>query len=415
MSYGFLLDVALILIFTKLFGLLTKRIEMPQVVGALFAGLVLGPVGFNILQETEFLHQLSEIGVIILMFGAGLETDINELKSSGKSYLVIAAFGVVIPLLVGFFIAHKFNIDPNAMLENVFIGVILTATSVSITVETLKEMGKLSTRSGNAILGAALIDDILGIVALTIVTSFADSDVDIAIVLFKIVAFFALSIFIGFFLHKLVDKIMLKNNAHLQRYPVLAFAFALLYAFIAETYFGVANITGAFIAGLIISHTAQSYYVMRRVNIAGYMIFGPIFFASIGLQATISDMNGEILLFTLVITLAAILTKVVGCGMGAKICGYPNQSALRVGIGMVSRGEVALIIATKGVALGLLSAYFFTPIIIMVVITTISTPILLKIAYKDRNHDTVYAENKMGEQIAVSKRIIERDEAKINT
>ncbi len=408
MDYGFLLDVALILIFTKVFGLFTKRVEMPQVVGALLAGLVLGPMGLNVLQETEFLHQLSEIGVIILMFGAGLETDINELKSSGKSCLVIAAFGVVLPLIVGYFIASYFNTDPSAMLENIFIGVVLTATSVSITVETLKEMGKLSTRSGNAILGAALIDDIIGIVALTMVTSFSDSNVDIVVVMFKIVAFFALSLLIGFFLHKFIDKIMLSNNSHLQRYPVLAFAFCLLYAYIAEVVFGVANITGAFIAGLIIANTVQSYYVMRRVNIVGYMIFGPIFFASIGLQAVIPDMSGDIIAFTVLITLAAIFTKIIGCGIGAKLCGHPNQSALRVGVGMVSRGEVALIVATKGIALGILSTTFFTPIIIMVVVTTVITPIMLKIVYKDKDHKTVYEDNKMGEQLSVSKRIIPR-------
>lgn len=409
MDYGFLLDVALILIFTKLFGLFTRRVEMPQVVGALLAGLVLGPMGLNMLQETEFLSQLSEIGVIILMFGAGLETDIKELKDSGKSCAVIAAFGVIIPLVVGYLIAAYFNTDPNAMLENVFIGVILTATSVSITVETLKEMGKLSTRSGNAILGAALIDDILGIIALTLVTSFADPDVEIMLVLGKILVFFALSLVLGFVLHKLIDIWMLSNNKNLQRYPVLAFAFCLIYAFVAEEVFGVANITGAFIAGLIISNTAQTYYVMRRVNIIGYMIFGPIFFASIGLQANISGMSSEIVVFTVLITIAAILTKIVGCGLGAKLCGHPNRSALRVGVGMVSRGEVALIVATKGMALGILSDSFFTPIIVMVVVTTVITPILLKYVYMDKDYETVYEDNEMGEKIAVSKRVIIHD------
>ncbi len=408
MSYDFLLDIGLILVFTKVFGLLTKRIDMPQVVGALVAGIVLGPLCLNLLQETEFLHQLSEIGVVILMFGAGLETDVRELKQSGKSYLVIALLGVIVPLGLGFLLASYFNTGMDVMLENVFIGIILTATSVSITVETLKEMGKLSTRSGNAILGAALIDDVLGIVALTLVTSLSDASVSIAIVLFKILAFFVISGIVGVVLHKLIDKWMMSHNDHLQRYPVLAFAFCLLYAFIAEEIFGVAGITGAFIAGLIISHTAQAEYVSRRVNITGYMLFGPVFFASIGMQAVLDQMSLDIIIFTVLLTITAILSKVVGCGFGARMMKYPRRSALRVGVGMVSRGEVALIVATKGMALGLLSQKFFTPIIVMVVITTVITPILLKVVYKDKEHETVYADNERGEQMIRRKRVTKR-------
>ena len=189
-SYSFLMTVAIILLSTKLLGLLTKRIAMPQVVGALLAGLILGPACLGVIHETTFLDQIAEIGVIVLMFTAGLETDIGELKRSGKASFLIALIGVIVPLAGGFVIASIFNTQSDAFLQNVFIGVILTATSVSITVETLKEMGKLSTRSGNAILGAALIDDILGIIALTLITSFADPSVKIGIVLIKIAAFF---------------------------------------------------------------------------------------------------------------------------------------------------------------------------------------------------------------------------------
>ena len=189
-SYSFLMTVAIILLSTKLLGLLTKRIAMPQVVGALLAGLILGPACLGVIHETTFLDQIAEIGVIVLMFTAGLETDIGELKRSGKASFLIALIGVIVPLAGGFVIASIFNTQSDAVLQNVFIGVILTATSVSITVETLKEMGKLSTRSGNAILGAALIDDILGILALTLITSLADPSVKIGIVLIKIAAFF---------------------------------------------------------------------------------------------------------------------------------------------------------------------------------------------------------------------------------
>lgn len=388
MSYYFLLDVALIIIATKLFGLLTRRIEMPQVVGALIAGLVLGPACLNILQETDFLMRVSEIGVIILMYSAGLETDISELKKSGKASFIIAVLGVLLPLIGGFAVGYAFNSDPSAIMENVFIGVILTATSVSITVETLKEMGKLSTRSGNAILGAALIDDVLGIIALTIVTSLASGDVNIGIVLAKIVAFFVISGVLGYFMHGWVNKWMMKSDKDRRRFSVLAFAFCLIYSFVAEEYFGVADITGAFIAGLIIANTRRSHYIAHRTESLGYMFFTPVFFASIGLKAVIPEVTPFVITFGITITIVAILSKIVGCGLGAKLCGMPNGTSIRIGVGMISRGEVALIIAAKGISMGILGETVFTPIIIMVIITTVITPILLKIVYRDK-HEAV--------------------------
>ena len=205
-TYNFLLDLALILFSTKILGLLTRRLQMPQVVGALLAGLILGPGMFNIISQTDFIHSSAEIGVIVLMFCAGMETDVDELKNSGKASLIIATLGVIVPLIGGFAVAHFFNrpgmIESDAtssiLLQNIFIGVILTATSVSITVETLKELGKLKTHAGSTILGAAVIDDILGIIALTIITSMADSSVNIGVVLLKIVAFFVFAGVAGF-------------------------------------------------------------------------------------------------------------------------------------------------------------------------------------------------------------------------
>ena len=258
-SYRYLLDVALILLSTKFFGLLTRRIEMPQVVGALLAGIILGPAALGIVQESEFLDHIAEIGVIVLMFSAGLETDITELKNSGKKSFVIALVGVIVPLLAGYVLASFFNTDANAMLQNMFIGVILTATSVSISVETLKEMGKLSTPSGNAILGAALIDDILGIVALTIITGMADTTVNLGEVMLKIVVFFILAVVVGIFARKGIEKFFDRYQKVHRRFSILSFAFCLLFAYVAEAWFGVADITGAFIAGLIISGTRDVY------------------------------------------------------------------------------------------------------------------------------------------------------------
>lgn len=395
-SYRYLLDVALILLSTKVFGLLTRRIEMPQVVGALVAGLLLGPACFNIVQESEFLDHIAEIGVIVLMFSAGLETDISELKKSGRNSFIIAVIGVLVPLIAGYVLASFFNTEPDAFLQNMFIGVILTATSVSISVETLKEMGKLSTPSGNAILGAALIDDILGIVALTIITGMADTSVQLGEIMLKIVAFFVLAVVVGVFARKGIEKLFDRYQKVHRRFSILSFAFCLLFAYVAEAFFGVADITGAFIAGLIISGTSRCNYVQMRIETLSYLLISPVFFASIGLKVVLPQMSTSIMIFSVLLLVLAILTKIVGCGLGAKLCRYENIQSLRIGIGMVSRGEVALIVASKGMKVGLMKEAFFGPIIIMVVLTTVVTPILLKIVFKNRENDPdVYASSEL--------------------
>lgn len=384
MEFGYLLDLALILVSTKLLGMLTRKIQMPQVVGALLAGLILGPACLGWLQANDFISLISELGVIVLMFSAGLETDIKELKKCGVASTVIAVLGVVVPLLGGWFIASMFNKSGNAntMLQNIFIGVILTATSVSITVETLKELGKLSTHSGNAILGAALIDDVLGIIALTIITSCADPSISLTVVLFKILAFFAFCGVVAYLFIKFVRPWMNSYRTDLRRFSVLSFVFCLFMAYCAEEWFGVSDITGAFVAGLILSGTKRTPYIISRFDTVSFMLLSPVFFASVGLKVTLNAMSSSILIFTLLILVVAILSKVVGCGLGAKLCGYTNLQSAKIGIGMISRGEVALIVASKGAALGLMVNDFFAPIIIVVVVTTIITPILLKLIYK---------------------------------
>lgn len=386
-DYSYLLSIALILISTKVLGLFSKKIKLPQVVGALIAGVIMGPACLGWIHNTEMLSCLSEIGVIVLMFAAGLETDINELKRTGKASFLIALIGVIVPLLGGAAAAYFFNdsVDGNKMLQNIFIGIILTATSVSITVETLKEMGKLSTPAGNAILGAAIIDDILGIIALTMVISMADSSVSIGIVLLKILGFFVFTFVAAVGYHYAFKKWTDNNPVKLRRYVVISFAFCLVLAYCAEEFFGVADITGAFFAGLAISGTKKADYVTKRFDTLSYLLLSPIFFASIGLKVVLPKMNLEIVLFTVIICLVAVLTKVIGCGLGAKICKYSNKEALQIGVGMISRGEVALIVANKGEAVGLMSDKFFAPIVIMVVLTTIITPVLLKVVFKDKN------------------------------
>ena len=404
--------LALILLSTKVFGLLTRRVRLPQVVGALLAGLILGPACLGILHQTDFIYQVSEIGVIVLMFCAGLETDIDELKRTGKASFVIALFGVLIPLVGGFAVAAYFNrpgmlestASTSLMLQNIFIGVILTATSVSISVETLKEMGKLNTRAGNAILGAAIIDDILGIIALTIITSLADSSVNVFLVLGKIVAFFVFVGVGGYLLHIVFQKWVKGYERDLRRFVILAFVICLVFSYCAEEFFGVADITGAFFAGLIITKTTHTDYIARRFSTLSYLLLSPVFFANIGLQVVLPKMSTMIIVFAVVLVLVAVLTKVVGCGLGAKLCKYSNQDCMRIGTGMISRGEVALIVASKGNAVGLMSANLLGPVVIVVVITTIIAPIFLKMTFSGKKKESAYEENNL------MKKVHEREE-----
>ena len=386
MSYKYLLDIALILLSTKLLGLVTRRFNLPQVVGALLAGVILGPSVLNILHETNFITRMAELGVIVLMFTAGLESDISKLKSTGKHSFIIALLGVIIPLVGGTIVAYIFNdgslTTVSELLQNVFIGTILTATSVSITVETLKELGKISEKSANIILGAAVIDDVLGILVLTLVSSLADSSINIWIVIIKILGFLAFSLVIGYLLYVFFDKWISKYDIDKRRFVIGAFVICLLLSFLAEEFFGVADITGAFIAGVILSKNKETSYIANRFDIISYMLLSPIFFASIGINMTIPKMSISVVVMTIVLIIVAILTKIIGCGIGAKLCGYSNCEVIQIGIGMISRGEVALILANKGMKLGIMNSYFLPPIIIMVIITTIITPILLKRAYR---------------------------------
>ena len=295
-SYKYLLDLAIILLSTKVLSLVTKKFQMPQVVGALLAGLLLGPAVLGVITETDFIDQVAELGVIVLMFSAGLETDIKELKKSGKASFIIALLGVLIPLAAGFGIAFIFNrpelIESTAttstFLQNMFIGVILTATSVSISVETLKEMGKLKTHSGNAILGAAIIDDILGIIALTIVTSMADSSVSLGMVLLKIVGFFAFALIAGVAFYYGYKKWEELTNRPLHRHAIMVFVFCLLLSYCAEVFFGVADITGAFVAGLVVSKTQRTQWLASKFDTISYMLLSPLFFCKYRYQSCTS-------------------------------------------------------------------------------------------------------------------------------
>ena len=390
MSYGYLLDLALILLSTKVLSLVTKRFKLPQVVGALLAGLILGPAVFNVIDETDFIKQLAEVGVIVLLFTAGLESNLSEFKKSGKTSFIVATMGVIIPLIGGTILAYCINdgkVDNvNIFVQNIFIGSVLTATSVSITVETLRELGKVSTSVGNIIVGAAIIDDVLGMLVLTVITSLADSSVSVVMVVVKIVSFFIFSVIVGIITYKLFNKWVDKYDIDKRRFVIVSFVICLLLSFSAEKFFGVADITGAYIAGLVLSSNKETIYITKRFETLSYILLSPVFFASVGLNVKLPDLNGKIVIITIALIAVAILTKIIGCGLGAKLCGYNNMESIQIGSGMVTRGEVTLIIASKGLALGLMSSYFLTPVILMVVFTSIFTPILLKIVFsKDKS------------------------------
>lgn len=390
MSYRYLLDLALILLSTKVLSLVKKRFKLPQVVGSLLAGLILGPAVLNIIHETDFIKQLAEVGVIVLLFNAGLESNLSEFKKSGKTSFIVAVMGVMIPLIGGTILAYCINHgkveNVSVFVQNIFIGSVLTATSVSITVETLRELGKVSTSVGNIIVGAAIIDDVLGMLVLTIITSLAGSSVSVIKVIVKIVGFFIFSIIVGIITYKLFNKWVDKYDIDKRRFVIVSFVICLLLSFSAEEFFGVADITGAYIAGLVLSSNKETIYITKRFETLSYILLSPVFFASVGLNVKLPDLNGEIVIITIALIVVAILTKIIGCGLGAKLCGYNNMESIQIGSGMVTRGEVTLIIASKGLALGLMSSYFLTPVILMVVFTSIFTPILLKIVFsKDKS------------------------------
>lgn len=388
MNYEFLLWIALILISTKVLGLLCKAVNLPEVVGALLAGVILGPSALNLMSMQgdtgTLLGYVAEMGVIFLMFSAGLDTDLKELKANLGASFITALIGVIVPLIGGmigyalYFGEDLSNYDQ--MLQSLFVGVVLTATSVSITVETLREMGKLSGKVGMTILGAAIIDDILGMIVLAVVSSMKDTSVKPAAVLIKIVLYFVLILVL--FLATTHLEFAISKNDHKRRVAIFAIAFCFILAYVSEVGFGIADITGAYFAGVMLCRSKIRDYVDIKIHDVSTVFFSCIFFASVGLKVTMGGMTLKIWLFAVILTVIAIITKMIGCGLGAKICKFTWKESLQTGVGMISRGEVALIVAEKGRQVGLINEDLFAPIILVVIITTLITPILLKVVFK---------------------------------
>lgn len=385
-AYSVFLDLALIIISAKLFGLLARKCKMPQVVGEILAGLIIGPCILNWVQLTDYIGKTAEIGVVLLMFGTGLGTNLNDLKKAGPKALVIACAGVFVPLVAGTVLygaCYGFGaVGSPEFFKAVFIGTIMTATSVSITVATLQELGKISSFVGTTIVSTAIIDDVIGILVLTCVISAGTASGGIGMVFLKTALFIVFSGIIAFAGYKAM-KWLDNRYPHTQRVPIISLAFCFIMAYVAEAWFGVADITGAYIAGVILCSIQDARYVSRKIDISSYMLFGPVFFASVGLKTDISGLTPAILLFSIGFVLVALLSKILGCGAISRLVGFKGKDCFRIGIGMMTRGEVALIVTQKGLDVGLIDSTYFAAVILLILISSILTPVCLKLLFRE--------------------------------
>ncbi len=384
-AYECFKDLAIIIIFAKIFGLIAKKLKAPQVVGQIAAGLIIGPSMLGLVQQSDFLSMMAEIGVVLLMFSAGLETNLKELVKTGPVALTIACAGVFVPLVMGwalygvFFGFAPFGSDE--FFRGVFIGTIMTATSVSITVQTLRELGHLKGRVGTIIMSAAIIDDVIGIIVLTFVIGFRSADAKPAVVAIKTLLFILFSVVVGFLIYMLF-KALDKHSLHHRRIPIFGLALCFIMAFCAEKFFGIADITGAYVAGIILCNLRDAEYIAGKMDISSYMLFGPVFFASIGLKTSFDGFTLNLLWFSLAFVAVALIAKVIGCGLMAKVWKFNNKESLKIGVGMMTRGEVALIVAQKGLAVNMVEPAYFTSVILLILCSSVVSPILLKLLYR---------------------------------
>jgi Kef-type K+ transport system membrane component KefB len=382
-----ILQIAILILAAKAAGLLSTRLKQPAVLGELLAGLILGPTLLGIFQwplfsahhTEETIFELAELGVIMLMFMAGLEVDIGEMLRTGRIALIAGVLGVIAPLLLGGAIALLFN---HSLLSSIFIGLVLTATSVSISAQTLLELGVIKSREGLALLSAAVVDDVLVILVLSIFLALTDSSGGgagggVASVVLSMLGFFAIAIPIGLWL-------LPRLTYRIERLPISesvvswAIVATMLFAFAAEAFGQIAAITGAFLAGIFFGRTRLRREVSQGMHTVAYAFLVPLFLVSIGLKVDARSLSGTAILFMLAITLIAILSKVLGAGLGARLAGMPWNASLRVGVGMISRGEVGLIVASIGLRQGLIDDAIFASMVMMVLLTTLVTPFLLR-------------------------------------
>lgn len=414
--YEVLLPLACILAMTTVFGILAKRSGLPSVIGMLLTGILIsllryipgvteGTVVYDaFFSETikGYYELLAKIGVVFIMFSAGLGTDISKIKATGKMAVIVTILGVIAPMGLGFLVAYCFDyFTPIALIDgfdgvvgevnlisDLFYGAILTATSVSITVATLKELGRLDSKVGTAIVAAAVIDDIIGIVILSVLTGLSaqgSGEVDFftnptpLMVIIKIIAFFVFAILFGFFARKFFRWFGSRFDGRL-RVAILAISFGFFYAYMAEKVFGVADITGAYVAGIMLCGMHASQYEGYKVDTLSLLIFTPMFFANIGIQYfNFDSFSGIWLGFGLLYVLAALIGKFCGCGLGGLICKYSLRESMEIGAGMMVRAEVVLVCAKTGLDSGLVSQSVMTYVCVIIILTSFLVPVLLKV------------------------------------
>ena len=387
----FLLEIVILLGAASLGGWAAKKIQMPAVLGQIVAGILIGPSLFGWIQGTsELVHIMSEIGVIFLMFLAGLETDLQELRKSGKSSSIIALGGVVVPFVLGTVIPYLFfkhhlpqGTPHQQFLYATYIGTILTATSVSISVSVLRDMNLLGSKQGISILGAAIIDDVIGILLLAVIIGIVSpgQNSNIGWLLLKMGIFFVGVLVIGYIISNLTIRFA-RGHVWGERIVTFSILLCFLLAFFSEA-FQVAAITGAYAAGVICGTTPYRSKINKRIQVLAYSLFTPIFFISIGLKAEISADMLQYIGYGLVVVGIAIAGKMIGCGLGAHWSGFSFKHSLQIGVGMIARAEVALIVATQGLNRHVITNATFTSIVLLVVISTLVTPPLLKYLFKN--------------------------------
>lgn len=396
-----LLSVGVIVIFAKYFGVLARKIGIPEVAGMIVAGLLLRFIPwFNNFGGTEpdvicaeanrFISIMAEIGVILIMFSAGLSTNLKSLIKSGIKSTIIACMGVFVPLIMGTVMAFCFfgfnGFGTAEFFKCLFVGTILTATSVSISVAVLKEFGKIKTDVGQTIISSAIIDDVIGIIVLTIVLGVSSGNGGYIEIILKTLAFFACALVVGFIVYKLF-KWYDKRHPRSHRIPIYALGVALIFAYCAEKFFGIADITGAYIAGIVLCNLHDASYMESKIDINAYMLFSPVFFASIGLKTNLSGLTLDLLWFAIAFVIIGCISKIIGCGGISKALGFNWRESYQIGLGMMVRGEVALIVATKGLNNNLITPEYFSAVILLIIVSSMLVPILLKRAFGIKKGD----------------------------
>ena len=415
-AYKILLPLGLLLLLSKVFSLLLGKIKVPQVIGYLIAGLTVGAIYLIPNQQilTTYTHDgisfFAKIGVILIMFSAGMETDIRKVKKVGPAAFTVALFGVITPMLLTFLMAYLFDVinnNPINIFSELYYGVILTATSVSITVATLKEMGKLDSKVGSCLVSAAIIDDVMGIIVLSLVISLSGSNtsgndfasmilnatnqqgntvLNIGLILLFMAIYFGLTFVVGYFTRKLFNFLGSRYPHHI-RIVIISLAFCLIWSYVSE-FFNIADITGAYLMGLILSSTVAHGYIDHRAETTCNYLFGPIFFGSIAMSLYQSNIDFSdpvflsFLVFGAMWIIMGILGKIIGCTAAGLFFKFKMRDSIKIGIGMMARAEVLIVCAQKGVDANLVDNKIMLFCLLLILITSFATPIFLKLSYK---------------------------------